>query len=70
MSSAMAVPPIAHPPGLHPGARVGGADRRRQAVARRSTDQRGLLGLDGVAPDLADLALLKPQSITLTTGVN
>ena len=68
------------------------------AVARCSTDQRGLLGLDDVAPDLADLALdikvssrspqdrveamlaawsercpiylalLKPQSITLTTG--
>jgi uncharacterized OsmC-like protein len=27
------------------------------AVARCSTDQRGLLALDGVAPDLADLAL-------------
>lgn len=27
------------------------------AVARCSSDQRGLLGLDGVAPDLADLAL-------------
>ena len=27
------------------------------AVARCSTDQRGLLGLDDVAPDLADLAL-------------
>jgi uncharacterized OsmC-like protein len=27
------------------------------AVARCSTDQRGLLGLDGVAPDLADLAI-------------
>jgi uncharacterized OsmC-like protein len=27
------------------------------AVARCSTDQRGLLGLDGIAPDLADLAL-------------
>lgn len=67
------------------------------AVARCSTDQRGLLGLDGIAPDLADLALeirvaspspedrveamlaawrercpiylalLKPQSIALTT---
>jgi uncharacterized OsmC-like protein len=67
------------------------------AVAKCSTDQRGLLGLDGVAPDLADLALeirvsstspedrveamlaawrercpiylalLKPQSIALTT---
>jgi uncharacterized OsmC-like protein len=67
------------------------------AVARASSDARGLLGLDGVAPDLADLALdikvsspppkdrveamlaawrercpiylalLKPQSIALTT---
>jgi uncharacterized OsmC-like protein len=27
------------------------------AVARASSDARGLLGLDGVAPDLADLAL-------------
>ena len=27
------------------------------AIARCSSDQRGLLGLDGVAPDLADLAL-------------
>jgi hypothetical protein len=27
------------------------------AVARASTDLRGLLGLDGVAPDLADIAL-------------
>jgi uncharacterized OsmC-like protein len=27
------------------------------AVARCSADQRGLLGLDGIAPDLADLAL-------------
>ena len=27
------------------------------AVARCSSDQRGLLGLDGVTPDLADLAL-------------
>jgi uncharacterized OsmC-like protein len=27
------------------------------AVARCSTDARGLLGIDGVAPDLADLAL-------------
>lgn len=27
------------------------------AVAKCSTDQRGLLGLDGVAPDLGDLAL-------------
>jgi uncharacterized OsmC-like protein len=70
------------------------------AVARCSSDQRGLLGLDGAAPDLADLALeirvsstsptqrveamldawqercpiylamLKPQSIALTTAVN
>jgi uncharacterized OsmC-like protein len=68
------------------------------AVARCTADQRGLLGLDGVAPDLADLALdirisssspedrveamlgawrercpiylalLKPQSIALTTS--
>ena len=68
------------------------------AVARCATDARGLLGLDGVAPDLADLALeihvaspspddrveamlaawrercpiylalLKPQSIALTTA--
>ena len=27
------------------------------AVARCSTDQRGLLGLDGIAPDVTDLAL-------------
>jgi uncharacterized OsmC-like protein len=70
------------------------------AVARCSTDQRGLLGLDGVAPDLGDLALeirvsspspndrveamlaawrercpiylalVKPQSIALTTAAN
>ena len=71
------------------------------AVARCSTDTRGLLGLDGVAPDLGGsrprdqglvgarrriasrrcspawrercpiyLALLKPQSIALTTGRN
>jgi len=70
------------------------------AVARCSTGQRGLLGLDGIAPELAELsldikvsagspqdpveamfaawrercpiylALLKPQSITLTTGRN
>ena len=68
------------------------------AVARCSTDQRGLLALDGVAPDLGDLALeisvsspspqdrvddmlaawrqrcpiylalLKPQTVTLTIG--
>jgi uncharacterized OsmC-like protein len=68
------------------------------AVARCSSDQRGLLGMDGIAPDLADLALeirvsspspedhveqmlaawrercpiylalLKPQSIALTTA--
>jgi hypothetical protein len=68
------------------------------AVARASSDARGLLGLDGVAPDLADLeleirvsspsskdrvdamlaawrercpiylALLKPNSIALTTA--
>jgi uncharacterized OsmC-like protein len=68
------------------------------AVARASSDARGLLGLDGIAPDLADLALdiqvsspspedrveamlaawrercpiylalLKPNSIALTTG--
>ena len=70
------------------------------AIARCSSDQRGLLGLDGIAPDLADLALeiqvaspspkdrveamlaawrercpiylalLKPQSIALTTAGN
>ena len=69
------------------------------AVARCSSDARGLLALDGVAPDLADLALeirvsspstedrveamlaawrercpiylalMKPQSVTLTTAV-
>lgn len=68
------------------------------AVARCATDQRGLLGLDGIAPDLADLALeirvssqspedrveamlaawpqrcpiylalIKPQSVALTTA--
>jgi len=28
-----------------------------KAIARCSTDQRGLLAIDGVAPDLTDLAL-------------
>jgi uncharacterized OsmC-like protein len=36
------------------------------AVARCSTDQRGLLGLDGVAPDLTDLALEIRVSSTST----
>ncbi len=70
------------------------------AVARCSSDQRGLLAIDGVAPDLSDLqleisvssaspadrveamlaawrercpiylALLKPQSIALSTAIN
>jgi hypothetical protein len=38
------------------------------AVARASSDARGLLGLDGIAPDLADLALDIKVSSPVTEG--
>ena len=44
-------------PARHAGAPVRRPDRRRHGRRPRRSDARGLLGIDGVAPDLADLAL-------------